>query len=194
MQDSDKASPDFTVSLLAANLYSLAIILPLAAFILGTIYLLHGLGILVDGFQFWNSHRFPGIVILLGGIIAHEVLHAVAWLLVSKNQRNAIKFGFNFAALSPYAHCTEPMPVGSYRITVILPGVLLGAVPLIIGVLFGNGPVILFGFLFTLAAGGDALILWRVRNIPPGTLVRDHPDRAGCVVIREARKPHTSAE
>ncbi|HKJ69871.1 MAG TPA: DUF3267 domain-containing protein, partial [bacterium] len=167
---------------------------PLAALILGAIYLLHEFRILVEGFRYWKSHLFPGILILLGGIITHEALHAFAWLLVAKNQWRAIKFGIHLTALSPYAHCTEPMPVGSYRITVILPGVLLGAVPLMIGMLLGNGPVILFGFLFTLSAGGDALVLWRIRNIPPGTLVRDHPDRAGCVVIREPGKSNTSAE
>ncbi len=192
MQEITQEGTDLSVSLLAANLYSLVLILPLAAFIIVAVYLIHGLQILVDGFFYWHDRLLLGISILLVGIIVHEGLHGIAWLFVAKNGRYAIKFGFHLAAFSPYAHCTEPMPARSYRITVILPGMVLGVVPLAIGILLGNGPVIVFGFLFTLSAGGDALILWQVRKIPPGTLVRDHPDRAGCLVIRDTHEQDTS--
>jgi hypothetical protein len=39
--------------------------------------------------------------------------------------------------------------------------------------------------IFTLAAGGDALILWLLRGVPAGRLVRDHPSKPGCLVLPE---------
>jgi len=42
-----------------------------------------------------------------------------------------------------------------------------------------------FGFLYTVAASGDFLILWLIRNIKPNTHVEDHPTNAGCYVIEQ---------
>ncbi|HET6528317.1 MAG TPA: hypothetical protein VFG39_06165, partial [Balneolaceae bacterium] len=46
-----------------------------------------------------------------------------------------------------------------------------------------NGWLLGFGLLFTLAAGGDILILWLLRKVDDGLLVQDHPDLVGCVVL-----------
>ena len=47
-------------------------------------------------------------------------------------------------------------------------------------------PIMIFGLLFTLASGGDLLILWLIRKVKPGEFVQDHPTRAGCYVIEDA--------
>jgi hypothetical protein len=36
------------------------------------------------------------------------------------------------------------------------------------------------------AASGDAIIIWLVRDVPRDHLVVDHPDRAGCLVVTRA--------
>jgi hypothetical protein len=41
----------------------------------------------------------------------------------------------------------------------------------------------LFGLLFTAAAGGDALVLWRIRQEPAEAWVLDHPTQAGCMIV-----------
>lgn len=33
------------------------------------------------------------------------------------------------------------------------------------------------------SAGGDWLILWLIRNVKAGSLVEDHPSKAGCYVL-----------
>ncbi len=42
-----------------------------------------------------------------------------------------------------------------------------------------------FGLVFTWVASGDAMILWMIRGVSPDTVVEDHPERAGCWVVRE---------
>lgn len=80
-------------------------------------------------------------------------------------------------------HCTEPLEVKAYRIGACLPGVLLGVVPALIGIISGSGELLLWGLLFTLAARGDMLVVWLIRHVPAEQLIEDHPHCAGCYVI-----------
>lgn len=64
-----------------------------------------------------------------------------------------------------------------------MPGLVLGIFPSLIGIITGYGWIMLFGLLFLLAAGGDILIIWLIRNVEAGKLVKDHPTRAGCCII-----------
>lgn len=122
---------------------------------------------------------------LVVGIVAHEVLHAVAWKLAAGIPWADMKLGFQWKTFTPYAHARVPMPARAYRIGAATPGVVLGLVPCAVALLTGDGAWMLFGLLFTLAAGGDALILWLLRGVAPGRLVEDHPTRAGCYVSAE---------
>ena len=94
-----------------------------------------------------------------------------------------MRLGFQWKVLTPYAHCTVPMPARPYRIGAAVPGIALGIVPIAAATALGNGPLLAFGLFFLLAAGGDALILWLLRDVPGDRLVEDHPTRAGCYVL-----------
>jgi hypothetical protein len=86
-------------------------------------------------------------------------------------------------SLTPYAHLKEPIEVNAYRWGAFMPGLVLGLLPALVGILTGNGFLIAFGLLFVSAAGGDLLILWLIRKVPAGRMVEDHPTNAGCYVL-----------
>lgn len=75
------------------------------------------------------------------------------------------------------------MEVQAYRLGGIMPLLVLGILPSLIGIGIGNGWIMFFGFLFTVAAGGDLLVLWLIRDVRPGQLVEDHPTQVGCYLI-----------
>src|SRR5690606_5892329 len=104
------------------------------------------------------------------------------WRLAGRVPAGTVRLGFQWKAFTPYAHCSVPMAAGAYRVGAAVPGVVLGVLPALAGLVTGGGAVFLFGLLFTLAAGGDALILWLLRDVPTDRLVEDHPSRAGCYV------------
>lgn len=64
-----------------------------------------------------------------------------------------------------------------------MPLLALGILQALIGIGIGNGWIMLFGFLFTIGAGGDMLVLWLLRGVKAGQLVEDHPSRVGCYLI-----------
>lgn len=125
---------------------------------------------------------------LVLGSILHELIHGFSWAYFGHKPLNAIKFGFQWKTLTPYAHCHEPMEVQAYRLGGIMPLLVLGLLPSLIGIGSGNGWLMFFGFLFTMAAGGDLLVLWLIRDVKPGQIVEDHPTQAGCYLIETRPK------
>jgi putative zincin peptidase len=123
------------------------------------------------------------IIVLLLGVIVHELIHGISWVIFGRKPFSAIKFGFQWKTFTPYAHLKEPVEVNAYRIGGFMPGFILGIVPYVFSLLFGDGNLFWFSLIHTAAAGGDWLILWLIRNVKHGTLVEDHPTNAGCYVL-----------
>ena len=134
-----------------------------------------------------------GAVAFIGGVLVHEVLHGIAWRLAGAAP-GSVRLGFQVQTLTPYAHSSAPMTARAYRIGAATPGVLLGIVPAVVGLVLGAGAVFWFGLLFTLAAGGDTLILWLLRGVPGSRLVEDHPSKPGCLVLPKSDSAPERAE
>ncbi|MFZ1730945.1 MAG: DUF3267 domain-containing protein [Bacteroidota bacterium] len=190
--DPDAALPegftriDRSVSLLRANFLMVYFSVP-AVLILGGMY------VWLWGYQrlLWlltSGDYFLPLIYMLLGIVVHEGIHGVTWKLATGKPFSAIKFGFAWKTITPYAHCRESMMAKPYRIGAAMPLILLGILPSLYAIAEGQAGIIAFGLFFTFAAGGDMLILWLLRDISPTALVEDHPTRAGCYVLEEAQR------
>ena len=127
------------------------------------------------------------LAILAVGIILHEGLHGITWALFCKKGFRSIHFGFMTKLLAPYCHCTEPLPLSSYIAGGLMPGFILGVLPAICALAEGDMGWLLLGIFFTFAAGGDFAMMWLLRKLPPGSLVRDHPSELGCFVYEPVK-------
>ena len=172
---------DFSISMLAANLYGLLIAIPFFVVWPALYGAVWGLEKLLDAllttFQSWLF-----LVLLILGMAAHEGLHAIGWQIFGRLPWGTVKFGFHLKTLTPYAHCPVPLPIRAYRLGGLLPGVALGLLPAALGVITGSGAWMLYGMLFSVAASGDLLSLWLLRRVPLDKFVEDHPSRVGCYV------------
>lgn len=169
---------DFTVSMTRANVVVLFLTLPLVALQLLVFLLLYEPRRLALTMNFF---AFAALVVL--GVLVHELVHGLGWMLIGRKPPGAIRLGFQWKTLTPYAHVKEPVEVNAYRIGAFLPGLLLGILPYLLSLVTGDGSLLWFGILHTSAAGGDWLILWLLRGVKSGRLVEDHPSLAGCSVI-----------
>lgn len=124
-----------------------------------------------------------GILIL--GIVLHELIHGIIWAKFAKEGFKSIKFGVLWEMLTPYCHCKEALTVRQYIIGAIAPAIILGIIPAIIAIMTGNLGLLIFGMLFTMAAGGDFLIINLIRKESSSDLVQDHPSEAGCFIYRK---------
>jgi hypothetical protein len=175
---------DLSISMLRANLIPLLIGIPIAVAQLNLFVVLHGA---IQGRLDGASLLLFALVVAVS-VVAHELIHGLTWQVVAKTTPATISYGFQWQTLTPYAHLSGQIEVNAYRLGGMMPGLLLGIIPYLLSLALGNVPLLVFSVIHTLGAGGDWLILWLLRKVPPGTLVEDHPSRAGCYVFdHEAR-------
>lgn len=182
--DPTSVKSDLSISMVRANLLAIYFILPVM--VLAAIYIV-----------FWDfnntltilaSYKSKAnilwiIAAFFAGIVVHELIHAIAWTYLADKKNGQIKFGINWKTLTPYVHCNEPMNITAYRWGAAAPGIILGFIPYLIGLFFGNPVIAIYGLFFCFSASGDALILWILRKVDKGKMVEDHPTNAGCYVI-----------
>jgi hypothetical protein len=182
-----------TIDIVKANVYAVMMILP--------VILLYGLPYLIvwhDKFSISHLRNFMasvgiGIIgsiflyisVLIVGIVIHELIHGLTWALFAKNGFKSISFGIMRQFLTPYCHCREPLQIWQYMTGAVTPAIILGLVPAIFSIINGSFALLLFGIIFTVAAGGDLMIIYLLRKEKKNDLVQDHPTEAGCYVYRK---------
>ncbi len=179
----EDAKRDLSISMGKANLYGIALMAPGVLLLALPYVAIWGWEAFGNAWETMRDHVLLALAVFAVGIVLHELIHGLSWTVFGEQPRSAIKYGFKVKTLTPYAHCVEPMDVRAYRLGAIMPGLILGVLPWLAAVVSGNGAVLIFGLVFTLAALGDAMILWLIRDVAPGSLVLDHPTQAGCYVI-----------
>ncbi|MBI5965350.1 MAG: DUF3267 domain-containing protein [Chloroflexi bacterium] len=168
---------DLSISIQRANSTALYIGIPVVVFQFTLFSGLH------NGENTQTSGSFLlFLVFVLAGVVVHEIIHGLTWMIFGSKPFSIIKFGFQWKAMTPYAHLSEPIDVSAYRIGAIMPGIVLGIIPYLLSLVLGNGNLLWFSMIHLTAAGGDWLVLWLLRKVKRGTLVEDHPTQAGCYV------------
>lgn len=169
---------DLSISLAQANVVVIFITIPVVMLQFAIFILLHGMEALEPT---WNSVFL--IVVVLLGVVFHELIHGISWVIFGRKPFSAIRFGFQWKTLTPYAHLKEPVEVNAYRLGAFMPGFILGILTYILSLILADGNLFWFSLIHTSAAGGDWLILWLIRNVQAGMQVEDHLTHAGCYVL-----------
>jgi len=130
---------------------------------------------------------FIYMLILIIGIILHELIHGIVFARYAKNKYKSIKFGImpKEKLFSPYCHCKEILRIDHYKMAIIMPTIILGIIPAVISLIIGNIMLLFFGIVFICAGGGDILMLMKILKEKNSDLVYDLPDEAGFIVYRE---------
>lgn len=169
---------DLSISMARANVLVIFIAIPLVILQFGLYEAIHGIPKMEPT---WSLTTLLVFIVL--GIVLHELIHGITWMIAGQKPFSAIKFGFQWKSITPYAHLKEPIEVNAYRLGGFMPGFILGILPYILSILSANGNLFWFSLVHTSAAGGDFLILWLIRNVRGGAQVEDHPTNAGCYVL-----------
>ena len=174
---------EFTMDYGKVNLIAFLLVIPISLLTIGPYLLIWNFSKFSAGFELFNDYI---LIILIGGVIIHELLHGITWSIYAKNGFKSIHFGIKWSMLTPYCHCREPLKVKNYRVGVAMPLIVLGILPVLISLINGNGFLILFGTFFSWAAGGDIIGLYMLRNLDPDMEVSDHPDKMGFYLQEKA--------
>ncbi|MCL2188596.1 MAG: DUF3267 domain-containing protein [Defluviitaleaceae bacterium] len=97
----------------------------------------------------------------------HELLHAVFFAPFQRNGFASTRISSNLMGF--FCETKEPIKVGQYIIGLVAPTLIMGIIPLIIGVVTGNVFLLLFGGWMTIGGNGDFMILLGVMKYPGST-------------------------
>ena len=114
---------DLSMTTTKATLLSFVFGLPIACLLMGLYLWRWGAIISLN-----NTRPISYLVFFIGflttlilGIVIHELIHGLAWAIAGHKPLSAIKFGFQWQALTPYAHYRQPLEVRAYRLGVSMP-------------------------------------------------------------------------
>jgi hypothetical protein len=184
MQDYEREFPgyklvDATVSAVWANILSIGVMVA-SFFIFTTLHSLLRPGVRPE--LTLNSGLFV-LVGLLVGVVLHEGAHALGWKLAGGLEWSQIKFGFMARYLMPYTHVKTPLEPAAFRLGVLLPALLTGLLPALLGIVLNVYGLTVLGAVLFASASGDFMVLWVIRRAPPGSLIIDHPKDVGCMIL-----------
>ena len=175
---------DLTISIVKANLFVFLLAIPVV-----------GIGVLLFAWKNPISLLTPDpkgsllfIVLFFVLIVAHELIHGLTWSLYAEHHFKDIEFGFMKEYLTPYCTCTTPLLKSHYIMGALMPCVVLGILPMAIGILLGSHFLFWTGIVMILAAGGDIMIVMKLlayksQSGAEEILIYDHPTEAGSVIF-----------
>ncbi len=135
------------------------------------------------GFSYHSILIF--ILLFIVGIVVHELIHGLFFGLFAKGGFRSIKFGVLWKHLTPYCHCSEPLKLKHYMIGALMPGILMGFIPVVVSLFNGSLMWLILGVVFISAAAGDFMVVWILRKDNIENYVEDHPSEPGCFIYRE---------
>lgn len=121
-------------------------------------------------------------VAVVAALALHELLHAAAFLWAGARVVD-LRFTASLRRGAAYVGCRTPVTARAYRGVALLPGVVLGALPLVAGLALASYDVALFGALLLGAAGGDLYQVWLLRGIPAAHRVAEDPADPHVMVV-----------
>lgn len=172
---------DRSIDAAKGSLLSLPILAGLVALVVVPHWLLWGenpLGVALKVTNLWTF-----LLIFTAGVVLHEGIHGITWAVAGRLRASEVKFGFLWKTFTPYAHTRVPIPARAYRIGAAMPGVVLGVLPALAGIISGSAILSGWAAVFLSAACGDLLVLFFLGDLPGDTLVQDHPTRFGCEIV-----------
>jgi len=129
---------------------------------------------------------YYGVILAIGlygvGIVVHEIIHALSFRYYSRISWRNIKFGFHKEYLCPYVHCKVRVENRFMGVVLILPTIITGILPWVLGIINGSYVFIVVGALLISGGVGDFSMFIELRKFPKNAQVYDCENDIGCEV------------
>ena len=173
---------ELTISIVKANIFAIGLMV--AALVIGLV--LFFLANDPDSVTIRRVNPLLWILAFAVLIVVHELIHGVSWAIFTEHHFGDIAFGFMKQYLTPYCACAVPLSKGQYIFGALMPLLLVGILPMIVGILSGSFFWLLIGAALVAGAGGDIQIvgnILRYKSEADDILYIDHPTQAGGVIF-----------
>ncbi|TCO09739.1 DUF3267 domain-containing protein [Natronoflexus pectinivorans] len=128
------------------------------------------------------------IVLVLFGLVFHELLHALVFVIFSRNGIRNVSFGIEPKTRSPWCHFKGEMSVLLYRVGALTPFFVMGLFPLIYAWFNQSPGWLFFGYIFSVGGGGDWVSFFLTRNLKWSDKIKDHPSKLGFYIVKSSER------
>jgi hypothetical protein len=109
--------------------------------------------------------------------LAHEMIHGMYW-----SKYTEVKISVIINLIFRGCYCKEPIIIKKFIMGLIMPTIILGVIPFIIGMVIGNILLFGFGILFIVVGSDDFLIMYLLRKEDKKNWVKDMDNTIGIIV------------
>lgn len=120
---------DLTINIKKASIFAILLLKPLFIIGYGAFYFVNG-SIGFGGINIWFF--LVGYIVL---VVVHELIQGLFWSLFTPHHFKDIEFGIMRPSYNPYCTCLVPLKKAQYLIGTVMPFILLGISPMIVGIL-----------------------------------------------------------
>jgi hypothetical protein len=118
------------------------------------------------------------IIILFAFLLIHEMIHAIVWSKFTK-----VNVNIKLKSLCRFFVCEEAIKMNHYIIGLIMPTIILGIIPLLIGICLGNIIIYMFGILFIASGADDFLFIRLLMKENKTSWIKDMGSKVGIIVF-----------
>jgi len=122
-------------------------------------------------------------LMLMVGFVLYEFVRSVIYAVFAKRGFRSIKFRALKKVLAPCCLCTEPLTRKQYAVSMVMPFVIVGFLPVLAAFATGILPLVIFAMILTTVATGDFIVLRSVLKEDLGCVFLDHPTNPGYYVF-----------
>jgi len=101
-------------------------------------------------------------IVFIGGVILHEIIHAIFFALFCKNKFKSVKISMRLHKGYAHCECKEILPTNQFAIGLLMPAILTGIIPSIISLFTGSFDLLFFSMIFLGMSGSDLLVFKRI--------------------------------
>lgn len=122
------------------------------------------------------------VIVVACSAIVHELLHALGWVVIARLPWRSVSVRRTLRVMGFIAYTGTAIPLSAFRISLMLPAVILGGGTIAVGLFSGQGLFVLWGNFFLLECYSDLTVLLATARLQAAARVREYPDRLGCQV------------
>ena len=117
------------------------------------------------------------IIIWIGFIFVHEMIHGIFW-----SKYTEVKINVVLKMIWRFCHCDNVIKIKNYIIGLIMPTIILGIIPALVGIIFGNIFIFTFGLLMIVTGTDDFYTVYLLRKENKEAFMKDICSKIGFII------------
>ena len=142
--------------------------------------------LIVDDLTIFNINFTVFLILVLGLMLVHELLHGLGFLSLGKINKNNITFGIELEKGIFYTMCKESVSKLNIIIALLFPFVFIGLLTYIIGLVCQSGVLIFLSIINMASSIGDLIMVIAILEMPNDIRYLDLDNTNGFTIISKS--------